>query len=345
MKVKCAVLYETGEKLNIEHLEIPKLKNGQVLVKILYSGVCRSQLNEIKAHKGPDKHLPHTLGHEASGIIQEIGEGVTKVVPGDYVILTWIKGEGMDVPFTSYQNENGETINSGAITTFNEMSVISENRVIKAPIELPPELAPLFGCAIPTGVGIIFNQLKVKRGDSIAIFGIGGIGASALLGAVAANASIIIAIDINEKKLEFAKNNGATHVINPNNEDLVTKIKEITNNNGTDYAIDCSGIPKIIEIAFEIISDKGTMIIAGNPAQGEKIQITPFDLIKGKKIFGSWGGSTNPDKDIPFYIDLYFQKKLKINDSMIKIFPLEQINDALSSLDRGDVIRALIRME
>ncbi len=349
MIMKGVVLYKTNGPLVVEELEIPSLQDGQVLVKILFSGVCRAQINEIKAHKGPDKYLPHTLGHEASGIVEETGPGVKKVKKGDYVVLTWIKGEGIDAPSCTYTtHKDKKKINSGAITTFNQYSVISENRIVKIPKEVPPDIAALFGCAVPTGVGIVKNELKAKKGESLAIFGIGGIGSCVLLGAVSAGVSPIIAVDINSDKLEFAKENGATHTVNPKEmdiKDVVAKIKEITNNEGVDYSVDCAGIPLMIEAAFDAIKDTGTTIIAGNPAYGEKIRITPFDLIKGKKIFGSWGGSVKPDKDIPLFIQDYLSGKLKVDKLITKTYSLDKINDAIKSLGKGKVIRALIKMD
>ncbi len=344
MKFKGAVLYETNSDLVLEELDTPELEKGQVLVKILYSGICRAQVNEIKAHKGPDKYLPHTLGHEASGIVEEISEGVTKVKAGDYVVLTWIKGKGIDVPGCTYTNKDGKKINSGAITTFNQYSVISENRIVKIPKDVPPKVAALLGCAVPTGAGIVKNQLNAKENDSVAIFGIGGIGASALLYAKAAGVNPLIAIDINAEKLDFAKECGATHVINPNEIDVRKAIREIVPK-GVDYSIDCAGITEMIEAAFDVIKDTGTTIVAGNPAKGEKIQIVPFDLIKGKKIFGSWGGSAKTDEDIPYYAKLYLDGKLGIDKLISKEYPLFDINSALEDLRAGKVVRALINCQ
>jgi len=204
METKAAVLYKINEPLVIETLRTPSLKEGQVLVKILYSGVCRSQLNEIKGLKGKDRFLPHLLGHEGSGIVEKIGGGVTKVKEGDYVVLSWIKGDGADIPSCQYYD--GDTmINSGAITTFSEYSVISENRIFKIPQKVPPDIAALLGCAIPTGAGIVKNTIKLKKRNTIAIFGIGGIGSSALLYAGSLGCSKIIAIDVSDFKLDFAK--------------------------------------------------------------------------------------------------------------------------------------------
>ncbi len=342
LKTKGAVLYETGGDLIIEDLIIPPLKDGQVLVKILCSGICRSQVHEIKAHKGPDNFLPHLLGHEAVGVVEKVGNAVKKVSIGDYVVLTWIKGKGSDVPSSVYTTSSGVKVNSGAITTFNYHSVVSENRLVKISREVPINIAPLFGCAIPTGVGMIQNQLKVKKGQSIAVFGVGGIGSAALLGAVASGAHPIIAVDINDHKLELAKELGATHVIN-SNDDVYKIIREITDDEGVDYSVDCSGKVNIIELAFSVIKDSGITVVAGNPAKGETIRIAPFDLIRGKRIIGSWGGSTDPDVDIPRYVDQYLSGILRADLLKTTSFPLEKINEALRTFKSGDFSRVLLR--
>ncbi len=340
--MKAAVLFETNKPLEIQELSLPELKPGQVLVKILCTGICRAQLNEMKAHKGPDKYLPHTLGHEASGVVEKVGDDVGKVSEGDYVVLTWIKGDGADIPNCEYtRNSDGAKVNSGAITTFNEYSVVSENRIVKIPVEVPPSVAALLGCAIPTGVGIVRHELNVEKNNSIAIFGVGGIGSSVLLGAEMVGASPIIAVDINDDKLKFAKESGATHIINSSKENVISRINEIVEG-GVDYSVDCVGVPMVSEAAFESINYSGTAIIAGNAAMGEKISIPPFDLIRGKKIIGTWGGATNPDVDIPFYAQQYLDGKLNVDSLISETYSLININKAFKDLREGKVIRALV---
>ena len=172
-----------------------------MLVKVEYSGVCHSQLHEIRGRRGPDRFLPHTLGHEGSGIVIQIGPGVNKVQPGDHVVLSWIKGTGADVPSSSYDSAEG-TINSGAISTFMEHAVVSENRLTVISKSMPLREAALLGCAIPTGAGTVLNTAQLRAGQSIAIFGLGGIGLSAVLGARMANADPIIGIDVLDHKLD-----------------------------------------------------------------------------------------------------------------------------------------------
>lgn len=339
------VLKKINDPLSIEDLTIPKLKHGQVLVKVAYSGICHSQLNEIRGSKGEDKFLPHTLGHEGSGIVMEVGPGVQKSQAGDHVVLTWIKGSGIDVPATQYKMRDGTLVNSGSISTFMEYAVISENRIVPIPKEMPLKEAALLGCAIPTGVGMVTNTLKLRVGSSVGIFGMGGIGLSVLLGAKMNGAAIIIALDINHDKLDNALQLGATHTVNFQNENVLSRIMEITSKKGLDYTIECAGKREAMETAFRSVRDKGGVcVIAGNLPKEEIISIEPFDLIKGKQIIGTWGGETDPDIDISKYADLYLSGRLKIDKLVGKMYSLLDINKALEELKNGTVGRVLIEM-
>ncbi len=345
MKTKAAVLYEVGKPLVIEELQTPKLQPGQVLVKVQYSGICHSQLNEVKGLKGEDKYLPHTLGHEGSGIVKTVGPGVEKVKPGDHVVLTWIKSNGMDVPSTSYRNNNGVAVNSGAISTFMEYAVISENRLITIPEEMPLREASLLGCAVPTGAGIVMNTAQVKPSSSVAVFGIGGIGLSAVMASSFMNAAIIIAVDVFEDKLEQARQLGATHLINARQQDPLATTLEITDGRGVDYAIEAAGRREVMETAFQSVRDNGGLcVLAGNLPYNERISLDPFDLIKGKRLVGTWGGETQPDRDIPKYADLYLSGKLKLDKLITQPYSLGNINRALEDFENGKIGRALIDM-
>jgi len=345
MDTIAAVLTKTNKPLEIMKLLLPDLKPGQVLVKIAYSGVCRSQLNEISGLKGEDKFCPHTLGHEGSGIVEAVGEGVKKVKAGDRVVLTWMKGRGMDVPSCRYSNDRGESINSGAISTFLTNAVISENRVIKIPEGMPLKDAALLGCAIPTGAGIIFKNVKNAKADSVAIFGLGGIGLSALLAAKMSGIHKIVGIDMFDYKLDKAAQMGATDLINAKTSDVLSRIMEITSGRGVDCAIECSGKKIAMETAYRSVRDKGGLcIIAGNLPQGEKISIDPFDLIKGRRIAGTWGGETDPDVDIPMFADLCLSGKLKVDKLISDIYSLRKINKAFGELTKGVNGRILIDM-
>lgn len=332
MKTRAAVLYKLNAPLVIEELEIPQLKKGQVLVKMLFSGICRSQVNEIRGFKGEDHYLPHLLGHEASGVIEKITDGVTKVKKGDYVVLSWIKGQGADVSGTQYKKGN-KIINSGAIATFSEYAVISENRVTPISRKIPAQVAALLGCAIATGGGVILHTLGVKTGSTVAIFGVGGIGSGAIIGAKMKKCQMIIAVDIHGSALTLAKKLGATHALKfyP---DIVSEIKEITRG-GVTYAVEASGNATAMESAFAALNDHGTAAICGNIGHDKKICLNPFDLIKGKKIVGSWGGYTQPETDFPLYAKEYLKGRLPLDTFISRRFPLTEINAALAHLEKN----------
>ena len=342
---RAAVLLETGKPLELIELSLPKLKPGQVLVKMAYAGVCHSQLHEVRGGRGPDHYLPHTLGHEGAGTVLEVSDGVTKVKSGDNVVLTWIKGDGLDVPGTTYESDIG-TVNSGAISTFMDVTVTCENRVVSLNDDMPIREAALLGCAVPTGAGIIMNTVDVKPGSSVAIFGVGGIGLSALLAAVMQKANPVIAIDIVPEKLEEAKKLGATHTINAEKEDVVSRVLEITNGIGVNTSVEAAGRPETMENAFQSIAyNGGICVLAGNVRFGEKIQLDPFDLIKGRKIIGTWGGETRPDHDLPNYADMFLTNKLPFGKLVSHEWPLEEINVAFDQLEAGRVSRALINFK
>jgi S-(hydroxymethyl)glutathione dehydrogenase / alcohol dehydrogenase len=343
-KIKAAVLVDTNQPLEICDLEVPPLVAGQVLVKILYSGVCGSQVMEAKGGRGKDHWLPHLLGHEGSGVVIEIGEGVTKVAPGDEVILSWIKGHGIDAPGAKYLKKN-QVINSGPITTFSNYSVVSENRIIIKPHKLSFDEAILFGCAIPTGAGMALNEISPSIDDAIVILGLGGIGLSALMALNSLGIKKLIAIDISEKKLEMAKLLGATHVFNSKNKNLIELVKKATSE-GADYCIESAGKVASIELGFSLINkNSGKLLFASHPANNENIKLNPHELISGKKIVGSWGGATNPDQDIPKFFDLFYTSKAPLSALLTKRYTLEQINEAIHDLESGNVFRPLIVMD
>lgn len=323
-------------------LTVPELKEGQVLVRVKASGICHSQLNEIKGKRGPDKYLPHTLGHEGAGTVEAIGPGVSKVKKGDRVVLSWVKGKGINATPPEYYAGNMR-INSGQLSTFNEYTVTAENRVTPIKKEMPLEMAALLGCAVATGMGAVMNNAQVKAGDSIAVFGAGGIGQSAIHAAAISQGSMIIAIDISEQKLKLAQELGATHLINPQKIDVLASIKDITGNKGVDFAIESAGLKETMEVAFKAVRENGgKAILIGNLAHGQSIAIDPFALICGKQIVGSWGGETDPDRDFPKYVELYLSGKLKLDKILTHRYPLAEINSALTALDKGEVARAII---
>ncbi|MFC1496427.1 zinc-binding dehydrogenase [Candidatus Margulisiibacteriota bacterium] len=334
-KMKAAVLYEQNKPLVIEELAIPELQTGQVLVKIVASGICKSQLNEIRGRKGPDKYLPHTLGHEGAGVVESVGSGVEKVIKGDHVVLSWIKGKGINAGPPVYFSGR-QKINSGQLSTFNEYTVTAENRVTPIDKRMPFAEAALLGCAASTGIGSVMNIAKLKKGESIAVFGCGGIGLSAIMAASVLAAGRIIAVDIDDHKLELAKALGASEIINARKDGL-NKIE-------ADYAIESAGRAESMQQAFcSVKRGGGKAIIVGNLPAGSKIEIDPFELICGREIVGSWGGSTNPDQDIPKYVDLFLSGKLEMKKMLGGSYRLDQINQAVESLEQGSYGRTTIK--
>ncbi len=339
-----AVLKSLGQPLTINNLELPPLLLGQVLVKVLFSGVCRSQVMEMRGGRGNDPWLPHLLGHEGSGIVLAVGEGVTKVKSGDAVILGWVKGEGLDAPGAKYMCGE-QVINSGAVTTFSNYTVVSENRLVIKPASLSFDTAVLFGCALPTGAGMVLNELKPVRNQSVIVLGLGGIGLAALISLKALGVSSIIAIDISEEKLKLARQLGATYTFNSMNKDFHRDVFDLTNG-GADMCVESGGQVTTIELGFSLIrKEGGQLLFASHPPEGEMIRLLPHDLISGKKIAGSWGGATQPDKDVMSMFNLFQSAKIPLDMLLTKRYRLKDINKALNDLESGRVFRPLVVME
>ena len=344
--MKAMVLERLNEPLVLrDSVQTPILARGQVLVKLAYSGVCHSQLMETRGGRGPDRFLPHLLGHEGTGVVETIGEGVSKVRPGDQVILTWIKGSGIEAGGAKYRR--GEvTINAGGVTTFNEKAVVSENRLVPLPEGLPMDLSVLFGCALLTGAGIVMNQIKPEKNSTVAVFGLGGIGLSALIALQLYSCAQIIAIDVEDEKLQLARELGATQTINSRNESAVETIARLTHGLGVDAAVEAGGLVSTIEQAFSSVKKNGGLcVFASHPPSGEKIALDPYDLISGKRIQGSWGGASNPDRDIPILAELYRKGKLPLEKLIGKRYRLDQINEALDDLEHRRTTRPLIEIQ
>jgi S-(hydroxymethyl)glutathione dehydrogenase/alcohol dehydrogenase len=343
MKTLAAVMTGIRTPLELLELEVPDLKCGQVLVKMAFSGLCHSQLNEIQGLKGEDKYLPHTLGHEGSGTVCAIGEGVKKVQLGQPVVLSWIKGQGADVPNCSYTYK-GKIVNSGAISTFLQYAVISENRLTPIPKEMPLREAALLGCALPTGAGVIRNEMQLQAKQSLAIFGLGGVGLSALIAAKQLGADPLIAVDIQAPKLMKAKQLGATHTFLATSPILEKELCAVTGESGVDFSFESAGKKSAMEQAYRCLKPGGLCILAGNLPKGEKIEIDPFDLIVGKKIVGTWGGRSKIEEDISDYTALFLQKKLPLEQLITHVVKLQEINTLIHELETGTVGRGLIQL-
>jgi S-(hydroxymethyl)glutathione dehydrogenase/alcohol dehydrogenase len=340
---KAAILVEQKQPLVIGELELPeRLDYGQVLVKIHYTSICGAQLNEIEGVKGPDKFLPHLLGHEGGGVVEAVGPGVTSVKPGDHVVLHWRKGAGIQAATPKY-SWNGRTVNAGWVTTFSEYSVVSENRVTPIPKEFPLDEAPLYGCAMTTAFGVVHNDARLRAGDSILIVGSGGVGSAIARAAALAGAYPIIAVDVNAFKLSMAPTFGATHVIDSRNEDVRKRVLELVPG-GVDVAVDTTGIKPIRELCYELTNAEGTTVLVGVPKKGKVMSIDSFPLHFTKRITGSHGGDSVPNHDIPRLVRLQQSGRFDVQGMVTKTFTLDQINEAIQQVCTGDVIRCMIKL-
>ncbi len=345
-KMKAGILVQSNAPLEVAEIEMPeKLSFGQVLVKIHYSGICGAQLNEIGAAKGPDKFLPHLLGHEGSGTVLETGEGVTTVKEGDTVVLHWRQSDGIQSNTPTY-NWNGKKVNAGWVTTFNNYAVISENRLTTIPSDFDLKIAPLFGCAVTTAMGVINNDAHVKVGQSVVVFGVGGVGLNVVQSAAMVSAYPVIGVDIRDNKLDMAKKFGATYCFNSKTTaDLPGEIRKIVGNAGADVIVDTTGNARVIEQAYDLTHPDGKTILVGVPRKGDNINIYSLPLHFKKVLTGSHGGGVDPHIDIPRYIRLVDTGKLKLDGLVTHEFSLDDINRALDLVRSGDAGRVLIAME
>jgi S-(hydroxymethyl)glutathione dehydrogenase/alcohol dehydrogenase len=343
--MKAAVLTELKAPLQILEITMPQtLGVGQVLVKIHFSGICGSQIGEIDGAKGEDKFIPHLLGHEASATVLAIGPGVKHVKTGDKVVMHWRKGLGIEADTPHYMS-GGRQINSGNVTTFSEYAVVSENRITSIPDDSDLEVAALFGCAVTTGFGVVENNAKLRIGESVVVFGAGGIGLNIVQAAALVSAYPIIAVDLHDNKLELAKQMGATNVINSNNGDTRQQILDIVGKNGVDAFIDNTGHPPIIEMGYHITKPQGRVTLVGVPRKDKNISIFTLPLHFGKGLGGSHGGEAIPQIDIPRYHQLFRNGRIQLSNLITNYYPLEKINEALDGVRNGAIAgRCLIQM-
>jgi S-(hydroxymethyl)glutathione dehydrogenase/alcohol dehydrogenase len=344
---RAAVLAEQRAPLVLDELEVPELRFGQVLVEIRCSGICGAQLNEIDGAKGADPFLPHLLGHEATATVIETGEGVTSVEPGDTVVCHWRKGAGLQAPTPSFRSATFDRVNAGWVTTFGECSVVSENRVTRVPSELDPEVAALFGCAVTTAMGVLNNDARLGIGESLAVFGTGGVGLSIVQLAAMISAYPIIAIDRYEARLELASRLGATHLVHADGADVEAEIRRIVGPAGADVAVDTTGNAAVIETAYAATSDSGRLVLVGVPAKGERHpSFYTLPLHFEKVLTGSEGGGSRPDVDIPKLVRLLGAGRLSLDGLVTQRYRLEQINDAIDDLRRGRIAgRCIVWMD
>jgi S-(hydroxymethyl)glutathione dehydrogenase/alcohol dehydrogenase len=342
--MQAAILVQQRAPLVVAEVEQPELSVGQVLVRVCASGVCGKQVDELTGRQGPDAYLPHLLGHEGAGVVEEVGPGVTKVTPGQTVILHWMKGSGIDAAPPRFV-WNGRTVSAGWVTTFSERTIASENRV--TPVELDGagfDIASLLGCAVTTGLGIVFNNAELKPGQSIVVFGAGGVGLNVLQGARLVSADLIVAVDRPGHKLTQAKAFGATHALDATQEDLEQALRALSGGRGFDAAVDTTGDARIRELCYRLTSHTGRTIFSGVPHHEERITIDSFPIHFGRRILGVHGGDTKPDTDIPRYLRLYQRGQLKLKEQITHRYRLEQVNDAMACVQAGRAGRCVLEM-
>ena len=343
--MKAAILVQTGEPLVVDEIKMSEILSfGQVHVKIHFSGICGAQINEINGAKGPDKFLPHLLGHEGSGTVLRVGPGVKTVKEGDHVVLHWRPSAGLQADPAKYE-WTGKPVNAGWVTTFNDEAIVSENRLTVIPNDFDLRLAPLFGCAVTTAVGVVNNDAQLKIGQSIVIFGIGGVGLNIAQAALMVSANPIIGVDIVDSKIEMSKQWGVNYAFNSTDTpDLKEQILKLVGPGGADVVVDTTGQPRVIELAYDLTHADGRTILVGVPRKGDNVNIHTLPLHFKKILKGSHGGNAVPDLEIPRLIRLVNQSRMKLDGLFTHEFPLDQINEALTALRSGEAGRVLLRM-
>lgn len=367
IKCKAAIAWGPGQPLSIEEVEVMPPQAGEVRVRIVASGVCHTDAFTLSG-EDPEGVFPCILGHEGGGIVESVGEGVTSVKVGDHVIPLYTpecgeckfcksgktnlcqkiratQGKGLMPDGTTRFSKDGQPIyHYMGTSTFSEYTVLPEISIAKVDPAAPLEEVCLLGCGVTTGIGAVMNTAKVKEGESVAIFGLGGIGLSAIIGARMAKAGRIIAIDINESKFELARKLGATDCINPNKFDkpIQEVIVELTDG-GVDFSFECIGNVKVMRAALECCHKGwGESVIIGVAGVGQEISTRPFQLVTGRVWRGSAFGGVRGRSELPSYVQRYMQGEFRLDDFITHTMPLEQINEAFDLMHEGKSIRTVI---
>lgn len=340
MRFKAAILTELGKPLVVDEVEAGELDVGQVLVRMMASGICGAQLGEISGAKGPDPWLPHLMGHEGGGVVVAVGPGVTKVSPGYHVVAHWRKGAGIEAappryrwtgPLSTY---HGGWVGGGWVTTFNQYAVISENRLTRIDNDVPFEVAALMGCAVTTALGLVNNEAKVKIGESVLVAGCGGVGLNIIQGAAIVGANPVVAFDRHDKSAEatLAGATGFTSTL-----DALGQF---------DVVVDCTGSPEVIIKGYDFMKPGGgRMVLVGQPDCSCDLSLPGFRRhYCGKTVMDSQGGLTDPSADIPRYVGLYKAGKLQLDWMITHHFSLDEVNDAIETVRSGEAIRCVIDM-
>jgi len=351
--MKAAVLTEINSPLTVTDIAMPEsLAYGQVAVKILASGICGAQLQEIRGEKGNAAFLPHLLGHEGCGIVESIAEGVTRIKPGDKVVLHWRKAAGIEAACPTYgwwkkpaTGASGREmlkhpVGGGRVTTFSEYAVASENRLTPVPHDTPVELCALLGCGLSTALGTIESEAAVKFGESVLIVGAGGLGCNLIRCACMAKASPVVAVDVHASKKRVALSLGATHYVDSSKDDL-SKIGRF------DVVIDTAGAGDSMEKTLPLLNPSGRFIMVGQPGPGKAVSMTNARHMfegEGKTIKATQGGGFRPEVDIPRYVRMWKAGVLNIDGIITARLPLRQINKGLDMVRAGKASRVLIDM-
>ncbi|MBT6144516.1 MAG: zinc-binding dehydrogenase [Gemmatimonadetes bacterium] len=341
---KAAILVDLNEPLVVADIKVPAPTYGQVLVQVHYSGICGAQINEIEGAKGPDRFLPHLLGHEGSATVLEVGPGVKTVKEGDHCVMHWRPSDGIQSEPPKY-DWDGRTVNAGWVTSFNQHALISENRLTPIPTDFDRRLAPLFGCAITTAMGVVNNDARLKVGQSVVIMGLGGVGLSIAQAADMVSAHPIIGVDRVPEKLAMAERFGMTQGFCADDKtDLRAEILKIVGDKGADVVIETTGNGRVIELAYDLTHADGSTILVGVPRKTDPITIYSLPLHFNKILTGSHGGDAVPHVEIPRYVRLCEAGKLKLDGLVTDEFELEHINDAIGLVRSGGSGRVLVNM-
>ncbi|KMT65333.1 S-(hydroxymethyl)glutathione dehydrogenase/class III alcohol dehydrogenase [Catenovulum maritimum] len=367
MKTRAAVAWQANEPLKIEEVDLMLPKKGEVLIRIIATGVCHTDAFTLSG-ADPEGIFPTILGHEGGGIVEQVGEGVTSVKVGDHVIPLYTpecreckfclsgktnlcqkiretQGKGLMPDGTTRFYKDGQPIfHYMGCSTFAEHTVLPEISLAVVNKSAPLEEVCLLGCGVTTGMGAVMNTAKVKQGDTVAIFGLGGIGLSAVIGATMAKASRIIAIDINERKFDLAKELGATDCINPNDYDkpIQEVIVELTDG-GVDFSFECIGNVNVMRSALECCHKGwGESVIIGVAGSGQEISTRPFQLVTGRVWRGTAFGGVKGRTELPDYVERYLAGEFKLDDFITHTMPLEDINKAFELMENGESIRSVI---
>lgn len=354
--MKAAVMYGVNQPLVIENVDVDEPRAGEVLVKTSASGVCHSDLHFMEGSY--PTATPIVLGHESAGVVEKVGEGVTNVKPGDRVVVAFVASCGFCdncVQGKPYLCNNSQRLgrgdrlklNGNAIPQFANMSAFAEKQLVSAnalvhvPDDVPMEVACLVGCSVMTGVGAVTNTAKIPVGSTVAVIGCGGVGLNVIQGAAIAGASKIIAIDLLENKLAAAKEFGATDVVDGSKEDAVQKVMQMTGG-GVDFAFEAIGLAKTAEQCFAMVKRGGRAVVVGMIPVTQMVSVPGAAFLGEKGMIGSFYGSTRQTHDMPWLMELYRQKRLKIDELISKRWPLEKINEAYDALKNGEVNRSVI---